>query len=103
MTKPTKDEINKFIIDGETLQKNRDKRDLMDPLKPQPDDFKMVIVPDIPVAFIELSRRIVKNSNLGSYPTLERAIQDPGDANMDDVLRDLRRAASALSEPSAAR
>jgi hypothetical protein len=45
----------------------------------------------IPGHFVEMFRRVVAAFDPGTFPEFERAIADPGDPDLNDVLKDLYR------------
>jgi hypothetical protein len=70
-----------------------DNRVYIDPLTLKPtDSIAVVLIPDIPADFVERLETIVEAFPAAIFPQFERAIEDPGDPDMHDVLKDLYRA-----------
>ena len=59
---------------------------------PATDSSRFVELPDIPSNFIQAFKGIVDAFPRGTFQTLERAIADPGEPMLNDVLNDLYRA-----------
>jgi hypothetical protein len=87
MNKPTKEQIQKFIDEGEAFAEKVDVR-----LFAPPSAGGVVQTPNIPWDFIDFFKAIVAAFPAGTFPQFERAIADPGDPDMHEVLKDLNRA-----------